>query len=66
MLLELVERHLRCRRMTPTRFGREAVKDPNFVRDLREGREPRSATVRRVRDYIAAQVDQDLGPGLSR
>ncbi len=38
--------------MPPTRFGREAIGDPKFVFQLREGREPRSATVRRVLDYL--------------
>lgn len=38
--------------MTPTRFGREAVRDPRFVFDLRQGREPREPTLRRVRAYL--------------
>lgn len=52
MLLQKVERHIRERRMPPTRFGREAVGDPRFVFDLRAGREPRSATVDRVTRYL--------------
>lgn len=52
MLLERVERYLKTRRMPPTRFGREAVGDPGFVFGLRGGREPRSATVKRVIDYL--------------
>lgn len=59
MLLDIVERHLRRKRMTPTRFGREAVGDPNFVQDLRDGREPRSRTVKRVTAYIEAQASHD-------
>lgn len=66
MLLELVERHLRSQRMTPTRFGREAVGDPNFVQDLRDGREPRSATVRRVTAFIEAQGEPRHGARMSR
>jgi hypothetical protein len=58
MLLELIERHLKSRRMPPTRFGRAAVGDPRFVFDLREGREPRSTTVRRVMAYLE---DQERG-----
>lgn len=38
--------------MPPTRFGREALGDSRFVFDLREGREPRSSTVRRVLNYL--------------
>ncbi len=52
MLLLRIERHLRLRRMTPTRFGREAVGDPNLISQLRDGRELRTATAQRVVDYL--------------
>lgn len=52
MLLLRIERHLRLRRMTPTRFGREAVGDPNLITQLRDGRELRRATTQRVVDYL--------------
>ena len=52
MLLEQIEMHLRARRMTPTRFGREAFGDPNLIAQLREGRELRAATERRIREYL--------------
>lgn len=52
MLLLRIERHLRARRMTPTRFGREAVGDPNLIPQLRDGRELRAATAQRVVDYL--------------
>lgn len=55
MLLERIEKHLKSRRMPPTRFGRAAVGDPCFVFDLRDGREPRSATVKRVLAYLDRQ-----------
>ena len=54
MLLTQIERYLRATRMSPTRFGREALGDPNLVADLRDGREPRRATTRRVLAYIEA------------
>ena len=54
MLLHRVEEHLRITRTPPTRFGREALGDPRFVFDLREGRECRSLTVTRVLTYMAA------------
>lgn len=56
MLLSEVEQFMKSRRMPPTRFGREAVGDPRFVFDLREGREPRMATVARVRLYLKRQA----------
>lgn len=38
MLLLKIETYLRRTRTPPTRFGREAVRDPRFVYDLRRGR----------------------------
>lgn len=52
MLLQRIEDHMKARRMTPTRFGREALGDPMFVSNLRDGREPRQRTVARVLHYI--------------
>ena len=52
MLLLRIERHLRHRRMSPSRFGREAVGDPKLVPQLRDGRELRAATVQRIVDYL--------------
>jgi hypothetical protein len=59
MLLQRIERHLRARRMTPTRFGREAVGDPNLISQLRDGREPRAATARRILDYLNDNESED-------
>jgi hypothetical protein len=55
MLIRHIEGHMRRAKMSPSRFGREALSDPNFVTSLREGREPRRATVERVMAYIQAQ-----------
>lgn len=52
MLLWRIERYLKDRRVPPTRFGREAAADPNFVFDLRDGRDPRDRTVRRINAYL--------------
>jgi CRISPR/Cas system CSM-associated protein Csm3 (group 7 of RAMP superfamily) len=52
MLLSRIERHLKARRIPPTRFGRDAVGDPCFVFDLRDGREPRGSTAARVSAYL--------------
>jgi hypothetical protein len=51
-LLREVEKFLRQRGIAPTRFGREALGDPRFVFDLRNGREPRLRTVARVIAYL--------------
>jgi hypothetical protein len=53
-LLREVEIFLRRSDVAPTRFGREAVKDPRFVFDLRNGRDPRPGTVARVLAYLEA------------
>jgi len=52
-LLYSVETCLRATRIPPSRFGREAVKDPRLVHDLRRGRQPGAAIEKRVRDHIA-------------
>nr|WP_081477077.1 hypothetical protein [Sphingomonas sp. PAMC 26605] len=58
LLLPRIELHLQKRRMAPTRFGRDAINDPRLVFDLRDGRELRDATARRVRAYLDRN-DQD-------
>lgn len=55
LLLRRVERYLRRNGMAPTTFGRLAVRDPRFVFDLRNGREPRPGTVDRVVRYLDAR-----------
>ena len=52
MLLWRIEQYLKERRMPPARFGREAVGDPNFVFDLRDGRVPRDRTAAKVYAYL--------------
>ena len=51
-LLRDVEKFLRQTDVAPTRFGREAMGDPRFVFDLRNGRDPRPGTVAKVRAYL--------------
>jgi hypothetical protein len=53
LLLKRVELHLHQTRTPPARFGRDALGDPNFVFDLKDGREPRSKTRKKVMAYIA-------------
>jgi 2,4-dienoyl-CoA reductase-like NADH-dependent reductase (Old Yellow Enzyme family) len=38
-LRSTVEQYLKATGMPPTRFGREAVRDPRLVHDMRRGRE---------------------------
>jgi len=53
-LVAAIEAYMRRTKMSPSRFGRSAVGDPNFVTALRDGRCPRAATVRRVLAFIAS------------
>lgn len=52
MLLHRIETYLRNSGMTPTRFGREAVRDPRFVGDLRSGRTVGNRVSARVSRYL--------------
>jgi hypothetical protein len=53
-LLWMIERYLRESGTPPSRFGRDAVGDPGLVSTLRQGRQPRDSTVRRVSAYLAS------------
>ena len=61
-LLRRVERHLRLSGTPPTRFGRECVRDPQFVFDLRRGREPGPRVSARVVAYIERREKQEAAP----
>ena len=53
MLLHDIEKYLRRTGMPPTRFGRETVRDPRLVHDLRLGRTVGERVRTRVAAYIA-------------
>ena len=52
MLIRKIEVFLHHTRMPPTKFGRLAARDPRFVFDLRNGREPRPRTEKRVEHFM--------------
>ena len=52
MLLSRIERYLKRSATTPTRFGRDVLRDPNFVFDLRKGRALGPATIARVTAWL--------------
>lgn len=52
MLLREVETFLKATGMPPTRLGRDAVRDPQFVFDLRRGRQPGDRVRNRVRAFM--------------
>jgi len=47
-----VDQHLERARIAPSTFGMEAAGDPNFVFDLRRGRQPRPEIIDRVRQFM--------------
>ena len=55
-LLHAIETCLKLTEVPPSRFGRESVKDPRLVHDLRRGRQPGPAMERRVRLHIAERL----------
>ena len=57
-LLADVEAHLRAHDMKATNFGKEALRDPGFVFDLRNGRSPSLKIAARVYEYMAAASKQ--------
>jgi len=51
-----IEAFLTSNEMDPSAFGREALKDPNFVFDLRKGRAPNLRTIERVREFMSEEI----------
>lgn len=61
VLLRKVEVFLRKTGMAPTHFGRESVRDPRLVFDLRNGREPGSRMKKRVEHFMNIYQDGVAG-----
>lgn len=53
-LIEAIDKFIERHSMSPVTFGRSALRDPHFVRDLRGGRRLWPETEKRVRDFMAA------------
>jgi len=53
--LSEIETFLAREGVSPSTFGRAAVADPNFVRELRKGRAPGLRLVDRTRAYMAGR-----------
>ena len=54
--LDQVEAFIEASKMDPTSFGRDAMKDPRFVFDLRKGRAASSKTMDRVLAWMEANA----------
>jgi len=55
-LLEQIEAFLTEHDLSPITFGRRAMGDPHFVRDLRNGRRVWPETEAKARQFIATYV----------
>ncbi|WP_106638847.1 hypothetical protein [Allosphingosinicella vermicomposti] len=61
-ILRRIEVYLRKSNTPATRFGREAMRDPRLVLDLRQGRELRMETAARLIAYLDSK-ENGLGAG---
>ncbi|MCG2840369.1 hypothetical protein L6Q21_05170 [Sandaracinobacter sp. RS1-74] len=52
-LLHAIEICLKLTNIPPSRFGRDSVRDPRLVHDLRRGRQPGPRMERRVRAHLS-------------
>jgi len=59
VLLISINRFLKRTGMPATTFGWMAIGDPNFVRNLREGREPRFQTLLRVKKFMSSYQQRE-------
>lgn len=60
-LLEAVEKFLRDTGMTPTALGREALKDPSFVHDLRKkNRRPSLPVIERLLGFMRGRTSKPI------
>lgn len=60
-LLREVEKFMREMDMAWTRFGRLSVRDPRFVEDLRNGRQPGSKVSQRVEYFMSMWRNDHAG-----
>jgi len=55
-----VEQFISDAGLDPTTFGKRALRDPNFVFELRAGRAPNVTTIDKVRDFIETYHKDEL------
>ena len=54
-LMRRIQLFMKRSDMAPTRFGREAVGDPRLIADMKNGRELRDKTIKRIQAWLDAQ-----------
>lgn len=60
-VLAEIEKFIRRNAIPVTLFGRLAMRDPRFVLDLRDGRQPRPATRARVQEFMRDWQQSSMG-----
>jgi hypothetical protein len=53
-LLSDIETFIAAHEMSEWMFGESALRDRHFIRQLRDKREPRRATIAKVRNFMAS------------
>ncbi|TPE63973.1 hypothetical protein FJQ54_03815 [Sandaracinobacter neustonicus] len=64
-LLHAIETCLRLSNVPPSRFGRDSVRDPRLVHDLRRGRQPGRRMEERVKrhiEHVLSELPDDARP----
>lgn len=56
--LRRIEKFLRMTGMRPTHFGRRVAADPRLIFDMRGGRVPRTALIRKIEAFMAANAPE--------
>lgn len=55
--LARIDRYLRATKTTPSGFSRAATRDPNFLTQVRRGRQMRQVTLDRVNTWLDSKED---------
>ena len=61
-LLRRIDLYLKQSGTAPARFGRDAIGDPNLMRDLRNGRELRARTAERLIAFLETREARNAAP----
>lgn len=59
-LIDAIDAFIEQHSMSPVTFGRSALRDPHFVRDLRGGRRVWPATEVKVREFMDTYVAEQV------
>lgn len=62
LLADIIAFTSKADRMSEVTFGRKALRDPHFVRDLKNGRQVFPTTEARVRDFMRRYDDDATSP----